>query len=230
MIRGIHRVSLADFPGNICATVFVSGCNMRCPYCHNPDLVLEPEGLPRIPGEEVLAFLAKRKGLLDGVCITGGEPTLQKEIGTFIGQVKEMGFKVKLDTNGSNPRVLSQLLKRDLLDYVAMDVKAPPGRYRAVTRSRVNPVDIQASINLLMTVDIDYEFRTTVAPGLITEADLLQIGGWLAGAKKYVLQQYRPGATLDAAFAGLRPYGGGRLKNIAGKVADHFARVEVRGS
>lgn len=229
MIRGIYKVSLVDYPGNICATVFVSGCNMRCPYCHNPDLVLEPEGLPRIPGEEVLAFLTKRKGVLDGVCITGGEPTLQKEIGTFIGQVKEMGFKVKLDTNGSNPRVLGELLKSGLLDYVAMDIKAPSGRYRAVTRSRINPDDIRASVNLLMTGDIDYEFRTTVAPGLITEEDLLQIAGWLAGARKYVLQQYRPGATLDAAFAGLRPYDVYRLKDMAEMVAGNFTRVEVRG-
>ncbi|MHB1127590.1 MAG: anaerobic ribonucleoside-triphosphate reductase activating protein [Bacillota bacterium] len=204
---------------------------MRCPYCHNPDLVLQPEGLPRISGEEVLAFLAKRKGLLDGVCITGGEPTLQKEIHTFASQVKELGFKVKLDTNGSNPQVLGDLLKSGLLDYVAMDIKAPLSRYREVTRSLVNPDDIQASINLLMTGDIDYEFRTTVVPGLITEADMLQIAEWLTGARKYVFQQYRPGVTLEKAFASQRPYDVSRLKDMAEKVAGrHFAKVEVRGS
>ncbi|KKM11412.1 hypothetical protein SY88_08830 [Clostridiales bacterium PH28_bin88] len=230
VIRGMHKVSLVDFPGNICATVFVSGCNMRCPYCHNPELVLEPENLPRISGEEVLAFLVKRKGLMDGVCITGGEPTLHKEIGTFAGQVKELGFKVKLDTNGSNPRVLSQLLKRDLLDYVAMDIKAAPGRYREVTRTPVNLEDIRSSIHLLVTGDIRYEFRTTVAPGLINDEEVLSIAGWLAGAQKYVLQQYRPGTVLDVTFSGRRPYEISRLKNMAEKVAGYFASVEVRGT
>ncbi|MEW6662146.1 MAG: anaerobic ribonucleoside-triphosphate reductase activating protein [Bacillota bacterium] len=230
VIRGIHKVSLVDFPGNICATVFVSGCNMRCPYCHNRDLVLEPEGLPAIAGEEVLEFMVKRKGLLDGVCITGGEPTLQKDISIFTGRVKEMGFKVKLDTNGSNPRVLGQLLKSGLLDYVAMDIKAPPDRYREVTRSRVNPEDIQASVYLLMTGNIDYEFRTTVVPGLITEEYLLSIAGWLAGARKYVLQQYKPGAALEAAFAVRHPYDACRLKAMAERVEGYFTKVEVRGA
>ncbi|HHV61233.1 MAG TPA: anaerobic ribonucleoside-triphosphate reductase activating protein [Firmicutes bacterium] len=228
VIRGIQKTSLVDFPGNICVTVFTGGCNMRCPYCHNRDLVLEAGSLPRIPQEEILALLESRAGLVDGVCITGGEPTLQEELGGFAREVKSLGFKVKLDTNGTNPRILDELLGRGLLDYVAMDIKAPLGKYRELTRSQVNLRHIDASIGLIRSSRVDYEFRTTVAPGLITGEDLLEIGRWLAGARKYVLQQYMPGPTLDEAFAGRRPYSGDWLEDAARKLRPFFERVEVR--
>ncbi|NPV52738.1 MAG: anaerobic ribonucleoside-triphosphate reductase activating protein [Firmicutes bacterium] len=227
-IRGIQKVSLVDFPGNICITIFTGGCNMRCPYCHNRDLVLGAGSLPRIPQEEMLALLESRRGLVDGVCITGGEPTLQEGLGEFAGKIKDLGFKVKLDTNGTNPRILDELLSQGLLDYVAMDIKAPRDKYWEVARSRVNMSDIDASIRLIRSSEIDYEFRTTVAPGLITGEDLIEIGQWLLGAGKYVLQQYVPGPTLDEAFADRRPYSGDWLENMARKLRPFFERVEVR--
>lgn len=202
---------------------------MRCPYCHNRDLVLETESLPAIPEEAVLTFLEKRRGLLDGICITGGEPTLQTDLMPFIDRARALGLRIKLDTNGTNPAVLDELIEKSTVDCIAMDIKAPGDRYEEVTRSRVSLTNIEASIRLIKESHIDYEFRTTVAPGLIAEEDLIRIGRWLAGAKKYVLQQYAPGPTLDDAFSRRHPYSGTWLKDVARKLEPFFERVEIRG-
>lgn len=229
VIRGIEKTSLIDFPGAICTTVFTGGCNLRCPYCHNRDLVLGTKGLPSISEEEVLAFLAKRRGLVDGLCITGGEPTLDDGLKPFIHKVRELGFGVKLDTNGTNPHILKSLVADGLLDYIAMDIKAPQERYQEVTRSQVDVSLIEESVTVIRSAGVNYEFRTTVAPGLITEEDLLAIGRWLDGARKYVLQQFVPGMTLDPAFAERRPYTSSWFVGVASRLRPFFGTVEVRG-
>ena len=229
LIRGIQKTSLIDFPGNVAATIFVSGCNMRCPYCHNRDLVLETDGLPTISEDEVLAILRKRKGLLDGICITGGEPTLQRDLVPFIERVRALRLKIKLDTNGSNPAVLGELIGRGILDYVAMDIKGPRDRYAEITRSRLDLAGIGEAIRLIRGSGIDYEFRTTVVPGLIGEEDLLEIARWIEGARKYVLQQYKPGPTLDPSFSDKCPYERAWFNDVAAKLARFFEIVEIRG-
>lgn len=191
LIAGLNKTTLLDYPGRVAATVFTGGCNFRCPFCHNGDLVIKPSSLEMISEEEVLSFLNKRKNVLKGVCITGGEPTLQADLQDFISKIKEIGYQVKLDTNGSYPEVLRGLLERELIDYVAMDIKNCKGKY-ALT---VGCVDlsierIEESVGLLMSAGIPYEFRTTVVKELHTPEDILEIGKWIAGCPNYFLQQY----------------------------------------
>ncbi|WP_156275884.1 anaerobic ribonucleoside-triphosphate reductase activating protein [Neomoorella glycerini] len=228
-IRGIQLTSLVDFPGEVCTTVFYGGCNFRCPWCHNADLVLRPFTLPEISPEEVLNLLSRRRSWVQAVCITGGEPTLAPGLEEFIRSLKSCGFKVKLDTNGTHPGILARLLTDGLLDYVAMDVKAPPGKYNLLAGTKVDLESVRESIALIKNSRIAYEFRTTVVPGLLLEEDLLAIGRLLRGARRYVLQQYQPAGTLlDADFQALRPYPGATLNNIAQKLQPFSAKVEVR--
>ncbi|QGP93990.1 7-carboxy-7-deazaguanine synthase [Neomoorella glycerini] len=218
-----------DFPGEVCTTVFYGGCNFRCPWCHNADLVLRPFTLPEISPEEVLNLLSRRRSWVQAVCITGGEPTLAPGLEEFIRSLKSCGFKVKLDTNGTHPGILARLLTDGLLDYVAMDVKAPPGKYNLLAGTKVDLESVRESIALIKNSRIAYEFRTTVVPGLLLEEDLLAIGRLLRGARRYVLQQYQPAGTLlDADFQALRPYPGATLNNIAQKLQPFSAKVEVR--
>ncbi|NPV69650.1 MAG: anaerobic ribonucleoside-triphosphate reductase activating protein [Firmicutes bacterium] len=227
--RGLQKFSLIDYPGMVCATVFLAGCNLRCPYCHNPDLVLDSPHLPRIPEEELLYFLESRRGFIDGVCVSGGEPTLDPCLPGFLAHVKALGFRTKLDTNGTRPDVLARLLERGLVDYIAMDVKAPPDKYRRVTRSRVDPRTIEESIRLVQRSATNYEFRTTVVPGLLSPGDVEAAARWLQGASKYVLQPYRPPAkTLDPNWMRLPTCPYSRLERLAYRIAPLVARVEIR--
>lgn len=188
-IAGLTKLSTVDYPGKLCAVVFVPGCNMRCWYCHNRALFSGP--VPLIPQQEALGYLKRRANLLEGVVLTGGEPTLRPDLAAFAAQCKAFGYSVKLDTNGTQPRVLESLLRRKLLDYVAMDVKAPEALYDATCCAAVSLADIRRSIALLMDSGVEYEFRTTFAPTLKKE-DILAIAPMIAGAKRYFLQQYRP--------------------------------------
>lgn len=191
-IHGFAKTTLLDYPKHVAATVFFGGCNFRCPFCHNGDLVLTPGQIPVIPEEEVLAYLKKRQGILEGVCITGGEPTLQPDLETFIRKIKDLGYLVKLDTNGYRPEVLSSLLEKNLLDYVAMDLKNSKEKYAlTVAKPGFDITKIEASVNLLMTGHIPYEFRTTVVKQLHTLEDMKKIGEWITGADGYFLQNYR---------------------------------------
>ncbi len=191
-IHGFAKTTLLDYPKHVAATVFFGGCNFRCPFCHNGDLVLTPGQVPVIPEEEVLAYLKKRQGILEGVCITGGEPTLQPDLETFIHKIKDLGYLVKLDTNGYRPEVLSSLLEKELLDYVAMDIKNCKEKYPlTVGKADFDIAKIEASVQLLMSGKIPYEFRTTVVRELHTIDDMKKIGEWIAGAEKYFLQDYR---------------------------------------
>lgn len=191
LIAGLNKTTLLDYPGRVAATVFTGGCNFRCPFCHNGDLVLRPSVQNAYSEEEVLSFLRKRKNVLKGICITGGEPTLQADLADFISKIKEIGYEIKLDTNGFRPDVLKMLLKDKLIDYVAMDIKNCKGKYALTTGCAELSVEkIEESVALLMTAGIPYEFRTTVVKELHTPEDMLQIGEWIAGCPKYFLQQY----------------------------------------
>jgi len=185
-------MSLSDDPGRVSALVFVVGCNFRCPFCHNRELVL-PELAPQDTGlatDAVLTKLRERTGFLDGVVVSGGEPSLQPDLGSFLGAVREAGLRVKLDTNGSRPEVLATLLRRGLIDYVAMDIKAPQPRYAEYSGVEVDLEAIEASIRTIREDAADYEFRTTVAPGL-GEDDIIAIAEWIRGARRYILQPFR---------------------------------------
>lgn len=197
-IGGIQKCSLIDYPGSITAIIFTSGCNFHCPYCHNPELVTETATL--IPELEIFAFLERRKHVLDAVTITGGEPTIHKDLIPFIQKIKQMGFRVKLDTNGTNPEVVEQLQKEYLVDYIAMDVKAPLASYMQTVARPVDTSALKKTIELLMHGEISYEFRTTVIKSLISLDDIREIGREIAGAKIHYLQKFVPTKTLNPAF------------------------------
>jgi len=212
-IGGLQKFSLIDYPGKIAAIVFTQGCNFRCPYCYNPELVEPAQFRETLDEKEIFSFLEIRRGRLDGVVITGGEPTLQPDLMDFICRVRELGYCIKLDTNGSNPEVLQSLIARGILDYIAMDIKAPltgkkgepESRYASVTRSFVKDEDIRRSIDLIISSGIDHEFRTTVVRGCLQPGDYLKMGKAIKGAKKYALQKFVPAKVLDADLLNTRP-------------------------
>jgi len=202
-IGGFQKNSLIDFPGTIACVVFTSGCNFKCPYCHNPELAAGPvNGVGRLNTSDIFSFLSKRKGWVDGVVITGGEPCLQPDLIEFIQQLKQMGLAVKLDTNGSRPSVLSRLLDRSLLDYVAMDIKTGPDRYPDIMISAPGSDVIFQSIQMIMASAPDYEFRTTCVRPFIDACVIKQIAGQINGARRYVLQKcVREVAMIDPQFS-----------------------------
>lgn len=229
-LKGWARTSLIDFQDHIATVLFTGGCNFRCPICHNCDLVLRPGELPDLSEAEVWAFLARRRGLVDGVVITGGEPTLQPDLIPFLRRLREQGLDIKLDTNGYRPDVLERLLSAGLVDYVAMDVKAPPEKYPLLAgRADVDVALVQRSIGLLRDSGVLYEFRTTVVPGLLDMGDVEAIARWVAGAWRYVLQQFRPLNTLDPALEAVSPYPMARLREMAGQAKRWVEQVVVRG-
>ena len=186
------KTNLLDYPGKVASTIFTGGCNFRCPYCHNGDLVLNHTTMEPYSEEEIFAHLNKRKNTLNGVCITGGEPTLQSELPDFIRKVRSLNLLVKLDTNGTNPAMLSALLDEGLLDYVAMDIKHCKSKYNEVACMKdFNLKDVEKSVDILMNCNIDYEFRTTVTKELHSFDDFREMGEWINGAKAYYLQPYK---------------------------------------
>lgn len=196
LILGLNKTTLLDYPGCVAATVFTGGCNFCCPFCHNRGLVLTPLKETALSEKEILGFLKKRKNILKGVCITGGEPTLQADLLDFIAKIREIGYRVKLDTNGYKPEVLQGLLEKGVLDYVAMDIKNCPDKY-ALTAGIDNTVAgfdlerIRESMQMLMSGYIEYEFRTTVVKELHTVEDMVEIGKWIKGCKAYYLQKFQ---------------------------------------
>ena len=197
-IAGLMKQTLVDYPGEIAAVIFTQGCNLRCPFCHNGHLVTKPGKLANeyMPVEEVLEFLDKRQGFLDALVITGGEPTLHHDLPALIKQVKGLGYLVKLDTNGTNSVMLDFLLKNALVDYVAMDIKAPLEKYSDIVGVKVNINEIKKTIKLLLSGIIPYEFRTTVVPGLHTVDDVIKISEEITGAKKWFLQRFKSDTEL----------------------------------
>ena len=184
-IAGLQKMTLLDYPGRVAATVFLPGCNFRCPFCHNSPL-LRGEG--ELSEEELFAYLKKRKGLLDGVCVTGGEPLLQGDLEEFLENIRALGFGVKLDTNGSQPQHLEKLLQKGLIDYIAMDIKNSPDKYRVTAGATGILPQVRESVELIRSCGVDYEFRTTVVAEFHEAEDFHKIGSWLQGAKAYYLQ------------------------------------------
>jgi pyruvate formate lyase activating enzyme len=196
-INGFNKLTLLDYPGHLAATVFLGGCNMRCPFCHNASLVVKLSTQPAIPEEEVLAVLSKRRNVLEGVCITGGEPTLYPDLPELAGKIKAMGFKVKLDTNGTNPAMMKALARDHLIDFVAMDIKNSREKYgltAGIPAIDLGPVE--ESIAYLLSAPLGYEFRTTVVKEYHTGEDMLSIGQWLKGAEAYYLQAYKDSGDI----------------------------------
>ncbi|MFQ6105627.1 MAG: anaerobic ribonucleoside-triphosphate reductase activating protein [Candidatus Hydrothermarchaeaceae archaeon] len=228
LVKGLQKTTLIDFPGKVASVIFLAGCNLRCPYCQNPGLIEEHEELPDIPEEEVFRYIKSRKNWLDGVCISGGEPTINPELPEFLEKIKKTGLLVKLDTNGTEPKMLEKLVKRKLVDYIAMDIKAPLKKYRWVVRAKIDLGKIEKSVEIIRESGIDYEFRTTVVPSLLTRRDILEIGAWLKGAKRYYLHQFRPQITLDKAFQDEKPYKLKGLNSFRDAVNGCFELCEVR--
>jgi len=199
-IGNIQKTSLIEFPGLISCIIFTQGCNFRCPYCHNPELVL-PEKFEKVIDEEYLFdFLEKRKRYLEGVCITGGEPSIHPDIIEFIKKIKNMGYKIKFDTNGSRPEIIEKLFEENLIDYISMDVKGPIEKYEEIAGVGVEKEKIIKSINLIKNSKIDYEFRTTVVKSQIEIKDFKRIGELIKGARKYYLQKFIPSKLVNEDF------------------------------
>jgi pyruvate formate lyase activating enzyme len=226
-IKGLEKFSPRDYPGVISATVFLGSCNYRCPYCHNAELVLNPDDLPTYPMDYITDFLDSRRDWLEGVCITGGEPLLHRDISDFLSLLKQRGLSVKLDTNGSFPSRLENLIAKNLIDSIAMDVKAPLERYEEVTRANVDKEKIQRSIDIIMHSGVDYMFRMTAVPGLIDEARMKEIGRMLQGAKVFQIQQFEPVNTLDPSFERLKPFKRDGLRALGRCVEEFFSEVRI---
>ncbi len=227
-IHGFQKTTLLDYPGHLAITLFLGGCNMRCPFCHNASLVMNPVAQPTLAEEELLAYLAKRQGILEGVCITGGEPTLYPDLPEFIGKIKALGLKVKLDTNGSNPGMLRALTEGKLIDYVAMDIKNSPEKYGLSSGSNGFILNkVKESVAYLLTDPIDYEFRTTIVKEHHTEADLKSIGSWLQGARAYYLQSYKDSG--DILSPGLHSHSKDTMEAFRGLLTPYLEHVYLRG-
>ncbi|RPI98921.1 MAG: anaerobic ribonucleoside-triphosphate reductase activating protein [Candidatus Aminicenantes bacterium] len=226
-IKGIEKFSSRDFPGHISSTVFLGGCTFRCPYCHNADLVLRPETIPSLAADYFLSYLDGRKGWLEAVCFTGGEPLLHEDLEELIRVARERGLLVKIDTNGSFPDRLEAFLALGLVDRVAMDIKAPLERYREVTRSNIDLERIVRCADLLRDSGVKHTFRTTVVPGLVGKDDVVKIGEWLNGAAHYVVQQFVPQTTIDPAYLEVKPFGRAELEEIAAAARPYFVEVGI---
>lgn len=229
-VKGLLKTSLVDYPPYIASTVFVGRCNFRCPFCHNPDLVLDYEHMSDVSEEELLNHLISRKGIVDGVCITGGEPTLYKGLPLFIKKIKDLGFLVKLDTNGSNPELLKQLIDERLVNYVAMDIKASKDKYVVATCVDVDLGKIEESVEILKQNRVGYEFRTTFVPGIISEEDVIKIGLWLEGADNFFIQQFVSGSRLlSKEFENKKPFNVKELEEFKVILSKYVKKVEIRG-
>ena len=198
IIKGLQKTTLLDFPGKVACTVFTAGCNFRCPFCHNASLVISPDLSDTISEDELLAFLKKRRGILDGVCITGGEPLLQRDIEELIKKIRDLSLAVKLDTNGAYPERLRSIIDQRLVDYVAMDIKNSKEKYALTAGADIDIEKISESVDILMSSGIEYEFRTTVVKELHSPEDIRGIGEWIAGADKYFLQSFTDSGELIA--------------------------------
>lgn len=230
-IHGLNKTTLLDYPEHVAATVFCGGCNFCCPFCYNSSLVLDPGSQPRLEEKEVLDFLKKRRGILSGVCITGGEPALQPDLAEFAGRVKDLGYLVKLDTNGYKPEVLEVLVERKLLDYIAMDIKAGPSKYGQA--SGVLGLDwkkIQSSIDFIMGCGVQYEFRTTVVKGIHTKEDFAEIGRLLAGAAAYYLQAFQDQESVMQREKHFTYFEKEQMEEFAGLVRPFVQKVGLRGA
>ena len=227
-IGGLQKVSLIDYPGEISSIIFLQGCNFKCPYCHNPELVDSKLFGPCLPEKDVLEFLKTRIGKIDAVTITGGEPTIQNDLTRFIKRIKKMGFAVKLDSNGSRPEVIQKLLSEKLLDFIAMDIKVPLTKYEKIARVPLKTDSIKESIKIILKAKIPHEFRTTVVQSLVTESDILKIAKLISGARRYTLQKFVPAKTLDKKYLKEKPFSDDELEKIRKRLEKEIPIVKVR--
>lgn len=227
-IHGFNKTTLLDYPGHLAATLFVSGCNFRCPFCHNASLVINPLGEETIPHDDIFATLKKRRGIIEGICITGGEPTIYPGLNKFIISIKEMGFLVKLDTNGNNPKVLKDLVDNKLIDYVAMDIKNSKEKYSlSVGLPSFQTNIIEESVDFLLNGRIPYEFRTTIVKEHHNLDDILAIGRWINGANAYYLQAFKDSG--DIITPGLTSYPKNELNKFRDALMPYIKSIEIRG-
>lgn len=226
-ICGLNKTTLLDYPGHVAATIFFGGCNFRCPFCHNGDLVLNSGEMLGYNEEEVLTFLKKRKNVLEGVCITGGEPTLYNQLPDFITKIKELGYKVKLDTNGSCPNMIETLIEKKLIDYIAMDIKAPISDYDKVCGVAVDIEKVKRSVKMLKEGKVPYEFRTTVVKELHSKQAIMEIVEWIKGADNYYLQSYQEtDKNICRGFASMAKE---ELFALENELRKYVKNVKVRG-
>jgi len=251
IIGGLQKFSLLDYPGCISAIVFTQGCNFRCQFCYNPMLVwpvkvgkskyahnfIRKSGQtteqqkvhPKIKEDDLFVFFKSRVGKLDSIVITGGEPCLQKDLPEFVAKIKKLGFLVKLDTNGSYPEALARLIKKKLVDYIAMDLKVPADKYEKVTGVKANFNNIKKSVKMIMQSGLPYEFRTTVVPGLLNKDDINQMGKIIKGARAWYLQNFKSGADLvNQDLKGRVPYNARQMQEMTEAGGKHVKKCEVR--
>ena len=244
VIGGLQKFSLLDYPGKMAAIVFTLGCNFRCHFCYNPMLVRPVNKAGRLKDsllgkqqkdhtlvkeDGLFDFLAKRKNKLEAVVITGGEPTLQPDLPEFTRKIKNLGYLVKLDTNGTNPEMLKKLIKRKLIDYVAMDIKAPKDKYEKVAGTRVDFKKIEKSVKIIREAGLPHEFRTTLVPGLLEKEDIAQIGRVIKGAENWFLQKFKSDTDLvDEGFQGLSPFKDREMEEMVGIGERYVKRCEAR--
>ena len=228
VIGGFQKSSLSDFPGVISCILFTRGCSFRCPYCHNPELVDPARYVPALEWSDVRRFLESRSGRIEGVVVTGGEPTFHPDLPDLLAEIRAMRFKVKLDTNGSNPGLLRQVVAEGMIDFLAMDLKGPLDRYPTVTGVPVDTRALRESLILVRTCGLPYEIRTTWAPHLVTVDDLVRVSELVRGCPIYALQAFRPGRTLDPALARMPATTAAQLEEAAHRLADAGVTVEIR--
>lgn len=227
-IGGFQETSLIDYPDTISAIIWTIGCNFRCPFCYNKQLVKGE--IENIPEDKIFDFLEKRKGKIEGVTVTGGEPLLQNDIEIFIEKIKDMGYLVKVDTNGNYPKKLEDLIDRRLVDYVAMDVKAPKRKYDLLSGTKINLKKIEESIEIIKNKAVEYEFRTTIIPKLLDKNDVVDIAKWIKGAKKYYLQQFQIKTPLISdELECVKPYSKEEIIDILNTIKPFFGKCQSRG-
>lgn len=224
-INGFEGVSLIDYPGKICSIVYTSPCNFKCPFCHNPSLVTA--NFDVLNEEDILADIYDRREFIDAVTVTGGEPTLQPDLPEFFSKINVMGLLKKLDTNGYDLETLKKLVEGSLLDYIAMDIKTSPDMYSKAAGLKVDPRKIKKSLNYIMNCGIDYCFRTTAVPGLVTEDDFKAIAHIIEGAPLYVIQQYDNEMPLEPSYKKIKPYTEKQLEGFADIMRKHVKKVKI---
>lgn len=226
------ETSLIDWEGKIVSTLYVSSCNFRCPYCYNCDLILHPNNFKNIPFEDINSYLLKRKDFIDGICMSGGEPTLYPDLPSYFKEIKDKGFLIKLDTNGANPKLLEELLGLGLVDYIAMDIKSSLDfdnySKAAGIKDKTLLEKVKDSIKLIMNSKVDYEFRTTVVPILHTEETIIKIAKYISGAKRYVLQNFSPlERTLEPTFQKIIPYSAEKIQELTERAKKYYQKEEI---
>jgi pyruvate formate lyase activating enzyme len=227
-IGGLQQFTMIDYPDKTAAIVFTLGCNFRCGYCHNPELVLPEKFNPSLDEDKIFEFFKTRIGKLDAISITGGEPTLQKDLPQFMKKVKDLGFLIKLDSNGTNPKMLKEIIDHKLVDYIAMDIKAPLEKYEEVIQAQINLEDIKKSIQMIMDSGIEYEFRTTIVKSQLSVADLIDIGKLIKGAEIYYLQKFVPSKANDEEFLKKTTYSDEEFKEIRKDILKDVKNCEIR--